>query len=82
MLRDGDIVEYEESWDERKNKYMADNVTGGVREEDYGRGSRGGGGGRDRSRGKYIRIEYFGHRYWTLVSVLSLCLRSARIELE
>jgi hypothetical protein len=56
MLRDGDIVEYEESWDERKNKYMADNVTGGVREEDYGRGGRGGGGGRDRSRGNYIRI--------------------------
>lgn len=48
MLRDGDVVEYEEAWDDRKGKYMADNVTGGVREEEYGRGGRGGGGGRDR----------------------------------
>jgi hypothetical protein len=48
MLRDGDVVEYEEAWDDRKGKYMADNVTGGVREEDNSRGRSGGGGGRDR----------------------------------
>ena len=47
MLRDGDMVEYEEAWDDRKGKYMADNVTGGCREEDYG-GRGGGRGGRDR----------------------------------
>ena len=84
MLRDGDIVEYEESWDERKNKYMADNVSGGVREEDYGRGGRGGGGGRERSRGKYIRIEYFRHMYWTFcfgpLFVLTFCLYLSRVE--
>jgi hypothetical protein len=44
MLRDGDMVEYEEAWDDRKGKYMADAVTGGCRDEDYdGRGGRGGG---------------------------------------
>jgi hypothetical protein len=46
MLRDGDTVEYDEAWDDRKSKYMADNVTGGCREEDYG-GRGGGRGGRD-----------------------------------
>jgi hypothetical protein len=60
-LRDGDVVEYEESWDERKNKYMADNVTGGVRKENYG--GRSGDCGRDRSRGKYIRGECIGLMY-------------------
>lgn len=50
-MRDGDIVEYEESWDDRKGKYMADNVTGGCREEDTG--GRGRGGGRDRYDDRY-----------------------------
>jgi cold shock CspA family protein len=50
MLRDGDTVEYEEAWDDRKGKYMADNVTGGCREEDQGRGR---GGGRDRDDRRY-----------------------------
>lgn len=47
MLREGDSVEYEVVYDDRKGKYRADKVTGGRREEE----SRGGGGsygGRDR----------------------------------
>ncbi len=40
------VTLYDEAWDDRKSKYLADNVTGGCREEDYG--GRGGGlGGRD-----------------------------------
>ena len=51
-MRDGDQVEYDEAWDDRKGKYMADNVTGGCREEDTG-GRGGRGGGRDRYDDRY-----------------------------
>lgn len=49
-LRDGDVVEYEEAWDDRKGKYMADAVTGGMTEDDR---KGGGGGGRDGGRDRY-----------------------------
>jgi cold shock CspA family protein len=46
VLREGDIVEYESEYDDRKGKYRAIEVTGGRKEEDGG--GRGGGGGYDR----------------------------------
>merc|ERR1719272_597530 len=58
MLREGDEVEYETKFDDRKGKDHATNVTGGHTEErrsggggggyDDRRGGGGGGGGRDR----------------------------------
>jgi len=45
-LREGDDVEYEAEFDDRKNKYRASKVTGGVQEE-----RRSGGGGYDDRRG-------------------------------
>ena len=45
-LREGEMVEYEAEYDERKGKYRAIEVTGGRKEEDGG--GRGGGGGYDR----------------------------------
>ena len=45
-LREGDMVEYEAEYDERKGKYRAIEVTGGRKEDDGG--GRGGGGGFDR----------------------------------
>ena len=46
VLREGDTVEYQAEYDERKGKYRAIEVTGGRKEEDGG--GRGGGGGYDR----------------------------------
>jgi cold shock CspA family protein len=46
VLREGDMVEYEAEYDERKGKYRAIEVTGGRKEDDGG--GRGGGGGFDR----------------------------------
>ena len=48
MLREGDTVEYEAVYDDRKGKYRADRVTGGRREEESRGGGGYGGGGRDR----------------------------------
>ena len=46
MLREGDEVEFESVFDDRKGKYRADGVTGGCQDEgDRGGGGGGGGGG-------------------------------------
>jgi len=44
-LREGEKVRFDKSYDERKGKDRADNVTGGVTEEERPRGGGGGGGG-------------------------------------
>merc|ERR1711934_1342856 len=50
MLREGDTVEYEKVFDDRKGKYRAEKVTGGTTEE---RRERGGYDDRDRGRDRY-----------------------------
>jgi len=45
MLEEGDTVEYECVYDDRKRKYRADKVTGGRREDERRGGGGGGGGG-------------------------------------
>jgi cold shock CspA family protein len=45
VLREGDMVEYEQEYDDRKGKYRAIEVTGGRREEERSDDRRGGGGG-------------------------------------
>merc|ERR1719352_864427 len=48
-LREGDQIEYEKVYDDRKGKYRAENVTGGRTESEADRyGGGGGGGGYDR----------------------------------
>ena len=44
VLREGDMVEYEQEYDDRKGKYRAINVTRGRREEEGSDKRRGGGG--------------------------------------
>jgi cold shock CspA family protein len=44
VLREGDVVEYEVQYDDRKGKYRAIEVTGGRQEDDRGGGGGGGGG--------------------------------------
>ena len=44
VLREGDMVEYEQEYDDRKGKYRAIEVTGGRREEERSDDRRGGGG--------------------------------------
>merc|ERR1719453_1955828 len=56
MLREGDTVEYESVYDDRKGKYRAERVTGGGQEDRYARDDRGGGGrydDRDSRRDRY-----------------------------
>jgi len=45
MLREGDEVSYDEEFDERRGKYLAKNVEGGVYDEGGKGGGKGGGGG-------------------------------------
>ena len=62
MLREGDEVEFESVYDDRKGKYRADNVTGGCQEEAGGKGGDGGygGGGGYGDDGDHHRLEPYG----------------------
>merc|ERR1711924_241663 len=55
MLREGDEVEYTVMYDERQRKHRATDVTGGVQDDNYGKGGKGGGYGGGRRYDDYDR---------------------------
>mmetsp|Transcript_91344 Transcript_91344/g.230390 ORF Transcript_91344/g.230390 Transcript_91344/m.230390 type:complete len:156 (+) Transcript_91344:96-563(+) len=66
---EGDAVRYDEAWDDRKGKAMAENVTGGTGGSGGGGGGKGFGGGKSKGKGKggggggaCFTCGEFGHR--------------------